>query len=75
MTPKVLDPAGKGDWDWRSYEKGEVPHVQPFYMKHNKWAMVYSSEAYKDTTELFNMMQRAAGRLGMKVEEPVWCEL
>ena len=36
--------------------------------------MVYAAKDYNNTTELFNMMQKASGQMGIKVEEPAWCE-
>lgn len=37
--------------------------------------MVYCSEDFDLTTELFNSMKRAMGRPGMRVEDPEWVEL
>jgi len=70
-----MDPKGQGEKDWLSYERGEIQNAQPLHLKREEWLMVYDAKDYNRTTDLFNSMQKAQGRMGIKVEDPLWCEL
>lgn len=39
-------------------------------MRANRWAMVYSNFDFDITNQLYDMMSKAQGRFGIKVEEP-----
>lgn len=72
--PKVYDERNN-KVDFEAYEKGTIKHTQPITLRGGQWTMVYSSYDFELTTTLFENMQRAQGRFGIKVEEPAWIEL
>jgi hypothetical protein len=52
------------------YESKKIPHSQPVNLKNNRWALVYSNKNFNDANILFEMMGKAQGAFGIRVEEP-----
>lgn len=72
--PKVLD--GNGNQaDFKDYEKGEIRHSQPVKLSYQSWVLVYSKFDYDNANLMFESLQKAQGRYGIKVEEPQWIEV
>ena len=61
--------------NWSAYEKKEVKHAQPINLRRETWAIVYGSKDSDLANDLLALMQKAAGGLGIRVDEPQWVEL
>lgn len=71
---KVLDEKNNSV-PFEAYSGGQIKHTQPLQMRKDRWAMIYSPYDFEITTNCYEMLQKAQGRFGIRVEEPQWVEL
>ena len=62
-------------YDWEAYEKKTVKHAQPIELKREAWALVYGQRDFDSANILVEMMQKASGAFGIRVEDPQWVEI
>ncbi len=71
---KVIDPKGNTA-NWEAYEGKRFPHTQPLHLINGQWAVVYNARDFDFANTLVDMMRKASGIFGIKVEDPQWIEV
>ena len=75
LRPPMVLKSAKGEANWIDYERGNLVNTEPIKLIKNKWAVVHCESDYNNAGVLFEMFAKAAERLGVLVEEPLWVSL
>jgi hypothetical protein len=60
---------------WAEYKNRYFKHTEPAQLIKDKWTIVYGKREYEEASALYQNLQKAAGDLGVKIEEPQWVEV